>query len=336
MIKNFDSSLKSIKLTATGVGMVVLDIVLNETKFGNPKLWAGGSCGNVMIILSSLGWSSYPIAQIGKDFASKVILKDMKKWGVKTNFLLSNEKNSTPIVVERIFNRSGLPTHDFNFECPYCDSSLPRSKSVHNNLAHHIMNDLPHTKVFYFDKSTKFALKLAKEQRSHGALIVFEPCSISRKSLFSIGRKDLFKESLKVAHIVKYSGEQVQSIETTEKIPLEIKTLGTMGLEYKFINYAGEDHGWKTISAYKTQNFVDAAGAGDWCTAGIIHVLGQNGFESFTKASREDVEKALRFGQRLSALNCSFEGARGMMYTEKDILEIFSRVLFEVQTSCKD
>ncbi|MCF8062877.1 MAG: hypothetical protein K9M82_10200, partial [Deltaproteobacteria bacterium] len=54
-------------------------------------------------------------------------------------------------------------------------------------------------------------------------------------------------------------------------------------------------------------------GAGDWCTAGLIHMLA-NSKASLDRMSETKIGEALRYGQALSALNCGFEGARGAMY----------------------
>lgn len=300
---------KSNKLVSAGVGFVALDVIMKETNMKNPRLCTGGSCGNVMIILSSLGWSSFPIAYIGKDFASRVILQDMKSWGVKTEFIIDTENASTPIVIEEIKNKT-RKSHQFKFKCPYCNARLPKNRPLPQKLILDISNKLPNAKVFYFDRVSKSAVKLAKEQRAHGALIFFEP--------YRIDKRKLFQESLEVAHVVKYSGEQINDLGPNNNIPLEIKTLGSKGLKYRFTKNNDQNNEWKTIDSFEISPLIDAAGAGDWCTAGIIHTLGQKGFKSFARASRIDVEKALRLGQTLAAINCVFEGARGLMYTDSE------------------
>ena len=59
----------------------------------------------------------------------------------------------------------------------------------------------------------------------------------------------------------------------------------------------------------------DTAGAGDWCTAGIIHRLGQQGLRGLQQVTAAQLQDALCFGQALAAWNCGFEGARGGMYS---------------------
>lgn len=59
----------------------------------------------------------------------------------------------------------------------------------------------------------------------------------------------------------------------------------------------------------------DSAGSGDSCTSGLIVQLAE--LSHGDKALLEDVETiadTLRFGQVLAAVNCAYDGARGMMY----------------------
>ncbi len=58
----------------------------------------------------------------------------------------------------------------------------------------------------------------------------------------------------------------------------------------------------------------DAAGSGDWCTAGLLNKLARGGLAALKKATSEILRQALRYGQAVAAWNCSFEGARGGMY----------------------
>lgn len=294
------------KPVCSGAGYVALDVVINGKGEALPHLWAGGSCGNVLTILSYMGWQPYPIACLGNDAAADRILEDMEKWGVKTDFIYKENSGGTPIVIERINTTCrGKPSHKFEWKCPNCGSRLPKYRSI--KATQQIIEKMPVSQVFYFDRLSRSILEIANEQRACGALIVFEPSGTKNK---------LFKEGLSVAHIVKYSYEQLDNspIEKASNVLLEIQTLGAEGLRYRFKDSKNSQNKWDTISAFHVSKLVDAAGAGDWCTAGIIHILGQNGLENFLKASKDDVENALRFGQGMAALNCRYEGARGLMY----------------------
>ena len=58
-----------------GTGLIALDVIYTTDK--KPNFLAGGSCGNVLTILSYLGWKSLPIARLGNDAEGKRIVEDL-------------------------------------------------------------------------------------------------------------------------------------------------------------------------------------------------------------------------------------------------------------------
>ena len=309
-----------------GTGYVALDIVINEKNDAEPHTWAGGSCGNVLTILAYIGWESMPIARLGKDTAADRIFEDWEQWGVKTNFISTEKTVDTPIVIERIQSAfNGIPKHKFEWKCPNCRSKLPRYRPILIKSTPQIIMDMPTSQVFYFDRISRGIIDIAIEQRARGALIIFEP--------YKIIESELFKESINTAHIVKYSYEQIKnsSISKMSNIPLEIQTLGGEGLRYRFQPSKKKLNKWKAIQAFHVSKLVDTAGAGDWCTAGLIHIIGQNGCDAFLKSTNKDVENALRFGESMAALSCKFEGARGLMYNidKKQVFSMIDKIMDE-------
>jgi fructokinase len=71
---------------------------------------------------------------------------------------------------------------------------------------------------------------------------------------------------------------------------------------------------YKHLAGYQIQKIIDTAGAGDWCSAGIIHYLNKINFKKLTELNENIIVDALNFGQALAALSCQYEGPRGMMY----------------------
>jgi fructokinase len=305
-----------------GTGLIALDVVINGIDEEKASLWAGGSCGNVLTLLAYLGWSSYPIANHKEDCASEIIQKDMTRWGVNMRFIFRSENGITPIVVERLRCNGTSSSHEFQFKCPICGAQLPRNRPIPLEIVARTKQNMPSAQVFYFDRVSRAALVLAEEQRAQGSLIVFEPVTLSKERLFN--------ESLEIAHIVKYSGEQVDISNFKCNIPLEIQTLGFRGLKYRFKSFEHSSSNWSELPAFPVSELVDSAGAGDWCTAGIIHYLGQKGAAEFTNASDQEIENALLFGEALAALKCRYKGARGTMYyATKNELESFICGLLE-------
>jgi fructokinase len=95
---------------------------------------------------------------------------------------------------------------------------------------------------------------------------------------------------------------------------LLVETLGEAGL--RFCNRIKDRRStvWEESAAFPVADFKDAAGSGDWCTAGLLCRAGGEGLKRLLGISNEGIRDALRFGQALAAWNCGFEGARGGMY----------------------
>lgn len=304
-------SSKSPSPTCVGTGLVALDVVVHDDLTADPKLWAGGSCGNVMSILSYLGWDSYPIARLKNDTAAELLLADLSRCGVKTDLIERSESGSTPVVVEKLgMSRKGTPSHKFEWTCPRCGVWLPRFRPVLERATEALRASMPKPQVFYFDRISRSSITLATECKAKGAVIVFEPSGMADPKQF--------QECLKVADIIKYSDQRLKGLsEVTDEcsVPLEVETLGADGLRYRLKGKTGRKAKWVQLSALAIPAVVDAAGAGDWCTAGLLNVIGRNGSDDFRLLKREEIERGLRFGQALATVNCNYVGARGSMYS---------------------
>jgi sugar/nucleoside kinase (ribokinase family) len=288
-----------------GTGLVALDVVISSNADHATRFYAGGSCGNVIAILSYLGWNSYPIARLSNNPASSLLMEDLQKWHVKADLLTFTDDGSTPIIIHRILkDSSGAPKHRFEFRNPEDGTYLPSYKPCLSKAVPGIVETGVVPNVFYFDRINRASMNLAKEYKDKGAIIFFEPSSM----------KDLkgFEECLILADVVKFSHDRISGYEgryATGQCFLEIQTLGNAGLKFR----TKSSNRWLNLSGYSIDNVIDSAGAGDWCTAGIIINLFSAGVK-LQSLSKEDISTALQFGQALSALNCTFEGARGLMY----------------------
>lgn len=294
-----------------GTGLIALDVTIEANAKRDPWLWTGGTCGNVLTILSYLGWQAFPVARLNGDSASRRVEEDLTRWQVRLDHAKTTPGSRTPIVVHRISKTpKGLPFHRFSWTCPNCGAWFPGYRAVLASAAQSIAQRLGTPKVFFLDRVSRGALVLAKACIAKGAVVFFEPSGF--------GEPRLFREALRLAHILKYSNERVRSFHSMGNGGgplLEIETLGAEGLRYRSRIAGVRTEGWEHLEAYQVAELKDAGGAGDWCTAGIIHALAQKGLRGLVKARRRQVEGALRFGQALAAWNCGYEGARGGMYS---------------------
>jgi fructokinase len=151
---------------------------------------------------------------------------------------------------------------------------------------------------------------LAHASLEKGAVIVFEPSGI--------GDERLFREAIELSHIVKYSRDRIGHLGDFLRKGhplLEIQTFGEQGLRYRLDGQQKLSNVWKETEAFHVTDLRDTVGAGDWCTAGILHVIARNGSKGLRNLTLGQVENGIMLGQALAAVNCKYEGARGMMYS---------------------
>ncbi|MCI0465055.1 MAG: carbohydrate kinase family protein [Gemmataceae bacterium] len=293
-----------------GTGLVALDAVIPYGTGTLSQLRAGGTCGNVLAILSYLGWQSYPVARLKDDAASRHLRDDLDRWSVCLDFVSVNPEGSTPVFVHRIGRtEAGEAIHSFTRRCPGCGSLLPGYKAPTASAIEQMLPMIPQPEVFFFDRASRGSLMLAKHCAAQGALVMFEPSGA--------GEPHLFREAVQASHALKYSHERLGEAEELLSdcaVLLQIETLGKDGLRYRSRLRSAHSNGWRVLRALPAEWVQDTSGAGDWCTAGILHRLGQRGFAGFLTVGRDELAEAFRFGQALSAWNCGFEGARGGMY----------------------
>ena len=295
-----------------GTGLLALDVVMGHQaghKGVVPRLFAGGTCGNVLAILAYLGWRAYPIARLNGDPASEYVLQDLRRWQINLDFVSCGRTCSTPVVIEQIGrDHTGQGYHRFSFRCPCCGAWLPTYRAVLASAIGRIVPKIEDAKVFFFDRASRGALTMAQACASRGALIVFE--------LAANYEARLLEEAVQCAHILKSSDErfeEVSAFHTGHGPLLEIQTRGREGLYFRSRLRSLSTREWQHLEAYDVAHVTDAAGAGDWCAAVVIEKLGRNGLKGFKTASNSAIVDALRYGQAAAAWNCAFEGARGGM-----------------------
>lgn len=305
--------------TVFGTGLIALDVIYGldaET----PRFHGGGTCGNVLAALSYLGWQSFPISRLARDEAGMIVRTDLARWGVRQDFIELEPTASTPVIVEQIVRtKRGVPVHRFHLACQRCGGWFPSFRPLREDTVTQAISHLGTPHVFFSDRVSKGIVSLAKHFAQNGALVFFEPCGT--------GDGKLFKQMLQLSHVVKYSQDRVKSfldILQSATPLLQIETLGEDGLRYQSRLPRAATHGWKKIDAVEVADVKDAAGSGDWTTAGLINRLGQSGASRLAKLDDDSLSAAFKQAQAMAAWNCQYEGARGGMYaSSRSSLETF-------------
>jgi fructokinase len=292
-----------------GIGLVALDLLIKSEKDA-PTVSAGGTCGNVLAILSMLGWKSHAIGRLLQDAGTELISEDLKAWGVNTDLLNLSPSAPAPMIVERLrLDSAGIPFHSFAFACPWCGERLPSYQPVTIPSVRAAAPKILESDVLFVDRASPGAVELATMFNSAGKIVVFEPSS---------SRVDhLLQKLLALSHIVKYSHERFQELEETSwptARKLEIQTLGRGGLRFR-MSAKKEVTLWQHLHAPKRETIVDTCGAGDWATAGLIELTCKTGLTGLLSLSKQCTLRALTFAQKLGSWNCGYPGARGAMYS---------------------
>jgi len=300
-VNRVDLQVKRAAKTASvvGSGFIALDIVQ-----GQDGLFAatGGSCGNILIALAWLGWTSMPVARFGCDKAGDFITKEMTSAGVNLGLVQRSEAVRTPIVIQQfVEDAKGSRRHRFSLVCPECGAWLPRYRNVVLTHARQVMQGkVP--KAFYFDRTSPATVAMAEWAKKNDAIVLFEPSSIAEDSLF--------QRAVDACDILKFSNERFSEnceLSQARGPSLVVRTMGADGLQAR---WKGR---WSSFEPFAAPRVLDAAGAGDWCSVALLHVLAQRGAPGFDASRKADIERSLRLGQALAALSCGFEGARGLM-----------------------
>ena len=296
-----------------GAGLVSLDILIKNNDNRSISYYVGGTCGNVMMILSYLGWNSYPIARLDGTKYTERLLDDMKKNNVKTDFVSTND-GETPVIIQRnIVDKDGLPSHKFEIKNNNGRFYL-NFRSITKKHADEIISKISFIpKIFFFDRISPAIIQLANHFKGLGSIIFFEPSGKIKDREFST--------CVQISDIIKFADQRISQIDFVKEYndKLFIQTQGKDGLIFKY-----KSNDWKKISAWENKSIVDTSGAGDWTTSILINNIFENDINSLSELKSSFIDSALIESQKYGSYSCSFEGSRGMM--SLDIQKLKNRI----------
>lgn len=290
-------------IKCVGAGLVSLDILMRGYSDKQVSYKLGGTCGNVMAILSYMGWHTYPIARLDSTDYGKLLLDDMKSCNVHDDFV-STVDGTTPVIVQRnIVDKYGNPCHKFELLNNHSGRFFLTYKSITKKQATEIIDKLDFVpEVFFIDRVSPAILQLAEYFKSQGTLVFFEPSMKPSSKGFA--------ECLQISDVVKFAYQRIQDVGFTVACnnKLFIQTLGADGLQFSL-----NGSSWEKIDPVANDNVVDTSGAGDWTTASFLNYLRKNDMLDIKRLDTSVVREGLTFAQKIASESCSYEGARGMM-----------------------
>lgn len=286
-----------------GIGLVALDVVIDDGTGERVGAWAGGSCGNVLAILAWLGWDAAPVARLDDEHNAQLVREDLRRWKIDERWLSLGHPAPAPVFIERLAtHEDGSVTHRFDRFCPACGGHLPRYQPVARNALSPVTASLDGYDVLYIDRPSSGAVLLARRAREQGLLVVFEPSARGTPAHLAAIASE--------ADIIKYSAERLtandREILAAAAPPLEVETLGPRGLRYR-----PQRGAWQTLAPIAV-TVDDTAGAGDWTTAGLLLRLVEHE-HPLRRLGADMLRETLSSAQALGAWSCGFRGPRGAM-----------------------
>lgn len=276
------------------VGACAIDTIYEDNK--HPIFRVGGSLCNVSYILANLGYPVTNITKIGMDREGKYIEQMLSNIGVDTKYIFSDKSHLTGKIRQVV----KYGNHEYIFACKHGNKLPEMLMPTIGEITDEMSSLRP--KMFYFQYVNDATIMFAKKFRDLKIPVFFEPQKINDTSEH--------REILQYCNVVKYNIEP----EFIPEVPLLIHTMGRNGTEYN-LNYNGIKH----VPAFKIPIVVDAGGAGDHMTAGLLYKL-LNGYS---------IQDSILYGHALASLSCRFVGAHGIedVIDKTNIINLADRLI---------
>ena len=288
--------------TVIGTGIFNLDIIVKRDYPEWPQLRpftdnvvleeVGGTCGNVMCMLATMGWKVRPVACLDDSAEGRKITEDLKRFGCDCTYVSNTPGGGTTLL---------RCTHKKDAEGKHLMSVRAGSPGGSRFPKRHFLRardeapaflaalkDTP--AVFFFDDPAAGNRALAKGLKERGSLVYFEPSRIASSA-------DL--EAVALSDIIKFSDENVPDVSFADAYldKIFIQTMGPDGVRIKEKGGA-----WNVLEGVKNDSVVDTEGAGDTFTSAIINAM----------ADGKTVADAAREAMKMASRSVGFLGSKGM------------------------
>lgn len=252
----------------------------------------GGTCGNVMCMLASMGWKVRPVACLDDSTEGRKITEDLKQFGCDCSFV-SNTAGGGTTLLRCTHKKDADGKHVMGVRAGSPGGSrFPKRHFLRaRDEAPEFLASLKSApSVFFFDDAAAGNRALARGLKERGALVYFEPSKVaSNADLEAVGLSDF----------IKFSDENVPDVSFAAAYPDKI-FIQTMGPDGVRIKEKGGD--WYTIEGMKNDAVVDTEGAGDTFTSAFINAVAEG--KTVADAAREALAMASR--------SVGFLGSKGM------------------------
>lgn len=252
----------------------------------------GGTCGNVMCMLATMGWKVRPVACLDDSAEGLKITEDLKQFGCDCTYVSNTPAGGTTLL-RCTHKKDAAGKHVMSVRAGSPGGSrFPKRHFLRaRDEAPAFLAALKDTPaVYFFDDPAAGNRALAKGLKERGALVYFEPSRV-------VSNADL--EAVGLSDIIKFSDENVPDVSFVDAFPdkIFIQTMGPSGVK---IREKGGD--WYVIEGVINDAVVDAEGAGDTFTSAFINAL----------AEENTIADAAREAMMMASKSVGYLGSKGM------------------------
>ena len=258
----------------------------------------GGTCGNVMCMLSSLGWNARPVVCLDDSPEGLKVAEDLKRYGCDCRYVTNTPEGGTTLL-RCTHKKTADGGHSMSVRAGSPGGSrFPKRHFLRarDEAPAFLASVREAPSVFFFDDPAAGNRVIARGLKEKGALVYFEPSKIS-------GNADL--DAVCASDIIKFSDENIPDRSFADAFPdkIFIQTMGPLGVGIK---YKGRPS--FVLGGRVAEKVVDTEGAGDWFTSAFINALAEAG-----ELSYENVLCAAEIAVKTSSKSVGYMGSKGMI-----------------------
>ena len=300
--------------TVIGSGVYVLDSIVVRDYPAWPQTRpftdrtvleeVGGTCGNVMCILSWLGWKAMPEVSLDNSPEGLKMADDLLRYGCGCRYVTNTpEGGTTQLRCTHKMDADGKKKITFRAGSPG-GSRFPKHHYLRARdeapTFLESLNEAPG--VYFFDDPAAGHRLIARTLKGRGTLVYFEPSAVKAHA-------DL--DAIAVSDIVKFSGENVPDTSFTDRYSdkLFVQTLGAEGLRFRL-----RGGGWVHVPPVECVDVVDWEGAGDWTTSAFLTKLAAID-KPFAQLTEMDITAALKAAQAVAAQSVRYLSSKGLIHS---------------------
>ncbi len=276
----------------------------------------GGTCANVLSILSFLGWNSTIWIP---EYEDRTLYDWLEERGVACYEYVKTQKRIPKIL--QCYD--GGNRHFFYTRCPICskrlaESSVPSQKQISVQM--------PAADVFFCDRISEGVLERSAHTVSNGGITMYEPNGLRFYSQFLNFCRHFDIVKFSKDKIPENWQERLRTDLKEEQTKLLIVTEGEQGLQFSYKQSEKEFSAWVFLNASHIEEGKDSSGAGDWLTAAFLYyfLLPMNSTSNLFKY--EEIKRSLEAAMELAALSCKEIGAQGILHS-RDCIWLTEKIL---------